>query len=393
MSTYQQPKSIKSCPVGLVLAALMLSVWLPGCSWLWGGKSDEKKEKEPEATELTTDSVTSIDLPESELFESAKRQYSSGLFTIARDSFEALRNQYPVGAYAEFAEIKAADTYFEARDYATAAMLYEEFTKNHPASNAVPYMLLRAGRSHQLSQRGVGRDRTALYKAREIYSRLIGQYPESLYAESAKVYQQESDEKIAAHEKMVIEFYKRQGMDAAWRAREERFQKNWGRASEEFSGQVDESYLEARISERDTERNASPPLLEQAPITSITDIQNDDIEIFDPAQDFEHSKPHKSMVRAAECNATSRSITLFLDHKLKDLSALKSHRITAPSNGVFYLSLPELAAPTNSTVAWDCFGSKDLSITGEGKLSIAAAGSELKLVDLDHPPRLLMIIR
>ena len=69
------------------------------------------------------------DLPEDQLLERAKSAYDSGLYSVARENWTKLREQYPSSYYATLSELKIADTYFFAGDYPAAVTNYEEFLK------------------------------------------------------------------------------------------------------------------------------------------------------------------------------------------------------------------------------------------------------------------------
>src|SRR5690606_5146246 len=100
----------------------------------------------------------------------------------------ALRDGYPLGPYTEFAEIKIADTHFFLRNYADAAPYYEQLLQNRSSSQSAAYLTLQAGRSYHLSNKGLGRDASALEKALTFYERVVEQFPRSLYAEAARAH-------------------------------------------------------------------------------------------------------------------------------------------------------------------------------------------------------------
>ena len=133
-----------------VLLGVLLALTSLACS------SSVDRIEPDDAVELTALELD-LDLSEQELFEQGKRMYAAGLYALAQQSFERLRNGYPFGAYAEFAEVKIADCHSLLNEHDTAALLYEDFVKEHPASLAAPYALARAGRSQQLRPQQAGR--------------------------------------------------------------------------------------------------------------------------------------------------------------------------------------------------------------------------------------------
>ena len=55
--------------------------------------------------------------------------------------FRQLKERYPYSKYAILAELKLGDAHFLNKDYADAAIAYEEFARLHPRNEVVPYVL------------------------------------------------------------------------------------------------------------------------------------------------------------------------------------------------------------------------------------------------------------
>lgn len=404
----------------MLIGTMCICLLLGGCSWLWPGKkvdSGSKKEGE-QAKEIRPEKHANIsDEPEPELLKDAKRQYAEGLFSVARESFEAVRDQYPLGAYAEFAEIKAADSYFESGDYSTAGMLYEEFMKNRPSSPSLPYALLRAGRSYQMAQRGIGRDETAAEKSRNLYKQLIERFPDSIYAESAKAYRTEVEKNLATHEKMVIDFYRKMGKKAAWEAREREFEEHWGHKSGEIKSAGAGPALEDRVRKIDQTRVAALPAAfeenfdenigGQETLGEVTSSSSShrvtphgekkagDVSLGLRPGLRETSPPSgKVLLRAAECHSATKTIFFFLDRELKDRTFLNQSRKLVPEQGVFAVRVPDMEPASRRGIKQDCFGEKDLTVNADGTISIGSQSfREARLFDIGNPPRLVMALK
>jgi outer membrane protein assembly factor BamD len=197
---------------------LMVICWV-GCS---------SKNNPDEVRELSLSSGgPSIDTPQLELLETARRYYAQGLFSVSRESFESLRDGYPLGPYAELAEIKIADTHFEASEYIEAAIHYEEFLTKYPTSDSASYAAMRAGRSFQLSHRGVGRDREPLDKAINFFTMVMARYPDSIYSQPAQSYLRAAQADLARHEKVVLDYYRKQKNQGAYEARKQLFEEKY----------------------------------------------------------------------------------------------------------------------------------------------------------------------
>lgn len=181
-----------------------------------------------EAKELTTKKdEQNVGVPEAELVRLSKKLYQVRMYSISRDSLNSLKDRYPLGAYATFAEIKAADSYFFNGQYNEAAKSYESFLKNYPGHVDTPYVKLQAARSFVASARGGERDRQPLERGLILYDELIGEYPDLPHTTIARNERQPIIEQLAAYDAAIIEFYRKTGNEAAVREREQKYQERW----------------------------------------------------------------------------------------------------------------------------------------------------------------------
>lgn len=348
--------------------------------------STKAPEPEPAPVELQKSSIKAVDTPEVTLFEQGKRHYTNGLYSAARENFEALRDTYSSGPYAEFARIKIPDTYFETGEYGTAGSLYEEFIKAYPSSPSVPYAMLRAGRSYHLSSRGVGRDIAPIEKAKEQYDLLIAKYPGSPYASAAKEFRKAALVVLADHEKFIANFYEKQEREKAAEAREQSYSQR--------SGEIKKEALERRVAppRRTTDIpqviaaqrvrvDPSPPM----PLSTLPRTRREDPL---PQQD------ERLTVQKLECEHNgARQIFVYLNQEMSEEELIPKivmkyfpHLL---GMGALNLKLPGVQA---KQTVMDCFGRNDLSITSEGSITLAGA-KQAELMSLTSPPRLLIIPR
>ena len=207
----------------------MIRLWL--CTFslftllLLGGCSATTPENE--ATEVTKASLTVSAAAQLQLLKDAQESYEKELYTVARENFEKLRNSYPLGPYAEFAEIKIADSHYVQGQYSSAAAKYENFVKEHPASASLEYALIMAARSFQLSNRGIGRDPSSLNRALEFYNRVITDFPLGVYKQDAAQFRIETMVLLAQHERKLLEYYRRNNSEAAYSSRLSEFKIRW----------------------------------------------------------------------------------------------------------------------------------------------------------------------
>jgi outer membrane protein assembly factor BamD len=173
--------------LGRIFAALIILMFLAGCSGL------ENKEE----------------MPAEDLAKKGLEQYNRGKYFLAVETFNIIKERFPFSRFSLLAELKAGDCKFYMKDYVESLELYEEFEKNHPANEAIPYVLFQIGRSHYRTIDTIDRDTTGAREAIKAFTRLLRTFPNSPYTEEAKVLTQKSNNFLAEHELYVANFYLR----------------------------------------------------------------------------------------------------------------------------------------------------------------------------------------
>lgn len=364
----------------ILLAILLIAT--SSCS----STSELDPDKEQDAKEIKAKTKSSLDLPELELFSNAKRQYQSGLYSIARDSFTAIKDNYPTGPFAEFSELKIADTHFENSDYQNAALAYEEFAKNRPASSALPYSLLRAGRSYELSSAGVGRDPTPLHKAVEAYSSLIDRFPNSVYTSAGKYYKRGVEELLAAYEKQVITFYEDKDKTRASRMRDYEFQKKYGSSYADFTpGNYDKkASLAVGPTSEDKLRTAKQKLEQLPPVSPTRLLENNS------SKNADIKPPDgKFIINSVSCDPHERLVVLSLNPKPQNAIA----QLTANKHGdSIELHIGELTTVGEETQAYTCFSEGDMTISSSGLLTLRVEAASATALYVDNPARVILTL-
>lgn len=170
--------------------------------------------------ERSTDYVNDgEDIPEETLLNEAQSAYERGLFSLSREKFSKLREDYPGSYYATLAEIKIADTFFYSADYGAAITAYEEFMRLHPAHEASAYVRYQIANSYRKQYTGPEHDPAPILTAIKNYRLMMEKYPRSEFSVLARNRLDECREALAAHEAGVAEFYDKQGAIPARDAR------------------------------------------------------------------------------------------------------------------------------------------------------------------------------
>lgn len=368
------------------LQVLAIGSLLSGCF----GSSDPAPE--PEAKELRTEKdPLATEVPEAELTRLAKKLYQVGMYTVARDSLASLKDRYPLGAHASFAELKHADSFFFNHENDQAAKLYEDYLKNHPGSSEVPYVKLQAARSHVASARTSGRDRHPWERALVMYDDVVTSYSGTAYADVARIERIGVIRELSAYDREIIEFYRKNDNMPAVEERERRFKERWG----------------ARLSEVEQADSAPSTLsqkrLRELPNLAFVAIPPTEAAFTDQLLQRPASQGSDSQgIPAPEGPLIEGRIVVQAVHCTKDASPFATVELSripdrlagyegsspsiVPTNGVVLLEGTKLAA---RQATFDCFASGDLEITSDGDLKLISEHPIIITV-LQDPPRLLL---
>lgn len=369
------------------LLLAFLPLLLTGC-FLWPSASDsdepvEVQEEQEAAAEDSqakeikpSDGTLSTEAPEQELIRSSKRLYQAGLYSVAQDSLNAIRDRYPLGAYGSWAAIKAADAHYYNGEFDKAAKLFEEFLKNYPGSPDTPYVKLQAARAHLASAKGRGRDRQPLERSLTLFDELAHDYPHTPYAILARSERTPALEDLVAYDRFIIDFYRKKENSAAVTAREQLFDQRWGAriGAGEFKETSEEIPLEplaeiepgtelarrVEATEAAAEAAESPPQIISPELVEIQRVQCD-------RQDIPFAMIEIS--RFPESYSTGNVI-----EKIQ------------PNAGL--VQIPDIAV-TALQRPYSCFGQDDLVVNQAGTIELRSDYSFI-LTTLDSPPRILL---
>lgn len=132
-------------------------------------------------------------------------------FDKAAKTFAKLREAYPFDPIAIVAQVKQADAYFAQKEYQLAASTYEDFVNNYPDDENAPYAMKRLAESYEKELPTIDRDQTITFKAVERFTYLKNRYPASPYAKDAEEHLRALNQRLAAREFYIGEFYYRAG--------------------------------------------------------------------------------------------------------------------------------------------------------------------------------------
>lgn len=170
-------------------------IFLPGCSVFKDIKSM-----------FTDDSGTIQEGPEALAMEGLD-DFGHGDYSSALRTFREIQERFPFSSYSLMAELKAADCHYYLNHYNDAISAYEDFAKNHPTNEAMPYIYFQIGMCHFKKMDTIDRDPGSAYDAEAAFSKLLRLYPNSPYTEETKAKIKAARNFLAAHEMYVAKFY------------------------------------------------------------------------------------------------------------------------------------------------------------------------------------------
>ena len=161
--------------------------------------------------------------PPQDEIPSAEHYYQRGLETLegrrvflfftdvdyerAIELFQEVIDNYPYSDYATLAELKIADVYFEQGRFEEAASYYQDFVELHPRHPQVSYAIYRRGECAFRQMYAGDQDQTPTHEAVAQFRFLLERYPESEYAEEARLNLAQAEDRLAANVLEIADFY------------------------------------------------------------------------------------------------------------------------------------------------------------------------------------------
>ncbi|MBI4404412.1 MAG: tetratricopeptide repeat protein [Deltaproteobacteria bacterium] len=122
--------------------------------------------------------ATKIEKPKAS-FEQGKKLFDEGRYEEAVEILRASLKNRPSNEEAKKAHFMIAESYFQNKDYASAALEFAEYRKAHPKEVNVPNAIYRQAQSF----RNMGKSK----EARLFYQELLERYPKNVLVQKAKL--------------------------------------------------------------------------------------------------------------------------------------------------------------------------------------------------------------
>jgi outer membrane protein assembly factor BamD len=158
-------------------------------------------------------------VPPEQLWSEADTAFNDEAYDYAVDKYKALLDQHPFDPRAEEAELKIAQSYYLARRYPEAIAAFADFERMHPTSPNLAQVEYQLGMSYLAQASTADRDQQAHTNALTYFRNLIDRFPQTTWAEKARLRMRECREALAKHESDIARYYLRRGNLRAAEAR------------------------------------------------------------------------------------------------------------------------------------------------------------------------------
>lgn len=193
--------SVRSALLGAACATL-----LAGC----GGGAD-----------TTATDVAYVARDVESLYAAAKDRLDRGDLQMAAGLFDEVERQHPYSPWARRAQLMSAFSYYAARDYTRAIQSATRFLSIHPGNRDAPYAYYLIAISYYEQISDIERDQAITERAMQAMNEIVRRFPESEYADDARLKIDLLNDHLAGKEMEIGRFYERTGQ---WLAAQLRFQ-------------------------------------------------------------------------------------------------------------------------------------------------------------------------
>jgi outer membrane protein assembly factor BamD len=154
-------------------------------------------------------------------YSEAKEALKDGDYITAIEYYEKLEARYPLGKYAQQAQLDIIYAYYKYEEPESAIVAADRFLKLYPRHPKIDYVYFLKGLVYFEFNQGSlerflplersQRDPTSLRRAYQVFSELVMRFPKSKYYQDAKQRMIYLRNVLAMHELQVAEFYMKRG--------------------------------------------------------------------------------------------------------------------------------------------------------------------------------------
>lgn len=182
----------------IILTCGAVLLWLTGCS----GDANKEAAAEKEEQQL----AESFDTPEG-LYSKAEQSFATFKFKQAVKDFEEVERQHPYSSLAAKAQVMAAYSAYRGEEYDEAILIADRFVKLHPTHKSTPYAFYLKALSTYDQITDIGRDQSLTADARQALREVVARFPDSEYAQDAKLKLDLTEDHLAGKEIEIGRYY------------------------------------------------------------------------------------------------------------------------------------------------------------------------------------------
>jgi outer membrane protein assembly factor BamD len=187
MQSFSRPLAVA------VITALMVP--LAACGTFGGGRT--KADTRYVARDVNT------------LYNAAWQRLQQGNYPIAAALFDEVERQHPYSVWARRAQLMSAFSYYAANDHTKSIEAARRFLSIHPGNRDAPYALYLIALNYYEQISDVSRDQAVTQQALDSLGELVRRYPNTPYAEDARLKIDLVRDHLAGKEMEVGRFYQR----------------------------------------------------------------------------------------------------------------------------------------------------------------------------------------
>lgn len=152
-----------------------------------------------------------VEQPVERLYNTAFEQLERGNYDAASLFFDEVERQHPFSEWARRSMLMAAFANYQDGAYEEAISDAERFIALHPGSSSAPYAYYLIALSHYEQIYDVGRDQSRTVNAMASLQQVVRRYPDSAYAQDARLKLDMTRDHLAGKEMSVGRWYMRNG--------------------------------------------------------------------------------------------------------------------------------------------------------------------------------------
>ena len=155
------------------------------------------------------------------IYTEAREEMRSASWEKAIKLLETLEAKYPFGRFAQQAQLDIAYSYWKSNDFASALAAVDRFSKLYPSHPNIDYVIYLKGLINFNEDLGLlgkvsrqdptERDNRAAKDSFDAFKLLVGRFPESKYADDARLRLRYLVNALAQYEVHVARYYVRRG--------------------------------------------------------------------------------------------------------------------------------------------------------------------------------------